>query len=121
MKKKIIILLSIFFPVLILDQSTKYIINNKISLVGKITIIKHYFNIVHVDNTGVAFGLMNSYSNIFIILLTSVIIAALVYFLFKTKINSNLLYISSSLKQNISKICSRFSRLSYLCLSLAEF
>ncbi|MDA8299688.1 MAG: signal peptidase II [Deltaproteobacteria bacterium] len=97
MKKKIIILISVFFPVLILDQLLKYIINNKISLIGKITVIKHYFNIVHVDNTGVAFGLMSGYSNILIILLTALIIAALIYFLFKTKINSNLLFISSSL------------------------
>lgn len=97
MKKKIIILISVFTPVLILDQLLKYIVNNKISLIGKITIIKHYFNIVHVDNKGVAFGLMSGYSNILIIILTALIIAALIYFLFKTKINSGLLNVSSSL------------------------
>jgi signal peptidase II len=97
MKKKITVLISVFFPVLILDQLLKYIVNNKISLIGKITIIRHYFNIVHVDNTGVAFGLMSQYSNLFIILLTSLIILALIIFLFKTKIDSVLLDISASL------------------------
>ncbi len=97
MKKKIIILISVFIPIVILDQFLKYIINDKISLTQKITVISHYFNIVHVDNAGVAFGLMSGYSNLFIILLTALIIAALIYFLFKTKINSALLTVSSSL------------------------
>ncbi|MHB1545466.1 MAG: signal peptidase II [bacterium] len=97
MKKKLIVLISIFIPILLLDQSSKYFINNEISLTGKITVINHYFNIVHIDNTGVAFGFMSGYSDLFIILLTSLIIVGITYFLFKTKINSNLFIISSSL------------------------
>jgi signal peptidase II len=97
MKKKLIILISIFIPILLLDQLTKYIINNGILLSDKITVINHYFNIVHINNTGVAFGFMSAYSAIFIILLTTLIIAAITYFLFRTKINFNLFTISSSL------------------------
>ncbi|MHB1600805.1 MAG: signal peptidase II [bacterium] len=97
MKKKLIVLISIFIPILLLDQSSKYFINNEISLTGKITVINHYFNIVHIDNTVVAFGFMSGYSDLFIILLTSLIIVGITYFLFKTKINSNLFIISSSL------------------------
>ncbi len=97
MKKKLIVLISVFIPVLISDQLSKYFINNGISLINKITVIKYYFNIVHIDNTGVAFGFMSGYSGLFIIFLTALIIAALTYFLFKTKINSNLFIISSSL------------------------
>ena len=55
MKKKLIVLISVFIPVLILNQLSKYFINNGISLINKITVIKYYFNIVHIDNTGVAF------------------------------------------------------------------
>jgi signal peptidase II len=97
MKKKLIVLISVFIPVLISDQLSKYFINNGISLINKITVISHYFNIVHIDNTGVAFGFMSGYSDLFIIFLTALIIAAVTYFLFKTKINSNLFIISSSL------------------------
>ncbi len=97
MKKKLIILASIFIPVLILDQLLKSFINNGISLTGKITVINHYFNIAHIDNTGVAFGFMSGYSALFIIFLTSLIIGAITYFLFKAKIDSNLFIVSSSL------------------------
>ncbi len=97
MKKKLIILISIFFPILFLDQLLKYIVNTRLPLSEKITVINHYFNIVHVDNTGVAFGFMSNYSDLFIILFTSLIIAVITFFLFKTKINSNLFAISSSL------------------------
>lgn len=95
--KKIIILTVVFFPILILDQLLKYFINNSISLSQKITIINHYFNIVHVDNTGVAFGFMSNYSSLFIIIFTALIILAITYFLFSTKLDSNLFIVSSSL------------------------
>ena len=97
MKKKIVILISVFIPILILDQLLKFFINNGIPLTDKITVVSHYFNIVHIDNTGVAFGFMSGYSTLFIIFLTALIIAAITYFLFKSKINSGLFIISSSL------------------------
>ncbi|MDA8053474.1 MAG: signal peptidase II [Deltaproteobacteria bacterium] len=97
MKKKLIILISIFLPVLIFDQYLKYLVNKRISLFRKITVIKHYFNIAHVDNTGVAFGLMNNYSSLFIIIFTALIIVIITYILFKLKISSSLFIISSSL------------------------
>ncbi|MFW0884188.1 signal peptidase II [Candidatus Acidulodesulfobacterium sp. H_13] len=97
MKKKLIILISVFIPVLFFDQLLKYFVNTQISLFQEITVIKHYFNIVHVDNAGVAFGFMSNYSSLLIVILTALIILAIVYFLFKTKISSNLLVFSSSL------------------------
>ncbi|RZD17346.1 MAG: signal peptidase II [Candidatus Acididesulfobacter guangdongensis] len=97
MKKKLLTLIAIFIPILIIDQLTKYIIAKNISFYGKITVIKHYFNIVHVDNTGIAFGIMGSASKYIIIFLTFAIIIALIYILFKVKINTNLFIISSAL------------------------
>ena len=97
MKKKLLVLIAIFIPILIIDQLTKYIIAKNISFYGKITVIKHYFNIVHVDNTGIAFGIMGSASKYIIIFLTFAIIIALIYILFKVKINTNLFIISSAL------------------------
>ncbi|MHB1692656.1 MAG: signal peptidase II [bacterium] len=97
MKKKLLVLISIFIPILIIDQTTKYIIAKNISFYGKITVIKHYFNIVHVNNTGVAFGIMGNASKYIIILFTLAIIIALIYALFRVKIYTNLFIVSSSL------------------------
>ena len=97
MKKKLTVLISTFIPVLILDQFLKYIVNKNITSYEKITIIKHFFNIVHVNNTGVAFGLMQSVSALLIIIFTLCIIIVLTIILFKVKFNSNLFIFSSSL------------------------
>jgi signal peptidase II len=97
MKKKLLVLIAIFIPILIIDQLTKYIIAKNISFYGKITVIKHYFNIVHVDNTGIAFGIMGGASKYIIIFFTFAIIIALIYILFKVKINTNLFIVSSAL------------------------
>ena len=97
MKKKLLVLIAIFIPVFIIDQLTKYIIAKNISFYGKITVIKHYFNIVHVNNTGIAFGIMGSASKYIIIFFTFAIIIALIYILFKVKINTNLFIVSSAL------------------------
>ncbi len=97
MKKKLLVLIAIFIPVFIIDQLTKYIIAKNISFYGKITVIKHYFNIVHVNNTGIAFGIMGSASKYIIIFFTFAIIIALIYILFKVKIGTNLFIISSAL------------------------
>ena len=97
MKKKLIIFNVIFIPIVLLDQLLKGFINQRIPLTGKITVISHYFNIVHIDNTGVAFGFMSGYSDVFLIFLTALIIGAITYFLFKARINSNLFAISCSL------------------------
>jgi signal peptidase II len=97
MKKKLLVLIAVFIPILIIDQLTKYIIAKNISFYGKITVIKHYFNIVHVNNTGIAFGIMGSTSKYIIIFFTFAIIIALIYILLKVKINTNLFIISSSL------------------------
>ncbi|MCL4542716.1 MAG: signal peptidase II [Deltaproteobacteria bacterium] len=97
MKKKLIILISVFLPVLIFDQYLKYLINNSLTLFQKITVIKYYFNIVHVNNAGIAFGLMNNYSSLFIVIFTALIIIFMAYILFRLKISSGLFIISSSL------------------------
>lgn len=97
MIKKIIILISVFIPVLLLDQFLKYIIEKNISLYGTITVIKHYFNIVHVDNRGVAFGFLSGYSYVLIIIFTALIIAGVSYAFFRLKIDTSIFAVSSSM------------------------
>lgn len=42
-----------------LDQGTKYIIETKVRLYTKISVIPGFFDIVHIKNRGVAFGIMS--------------------------------------------------------------
>lgn len=45
--------------VVLLDQITKYMVTVSIGIYEKITIINGFFNLVHVRNRGMAFGLLN--------------------------------------------------------------
>jgi signal peptidase II len=45
--------------VIVLDQVSKYIIARAIPLYGSVTVINTFFNLVHVRNRGMAFGLLN--------------------------------------------------------------
>lgn len=45
--------------VITLDQASKYLIVRLIPLFGSIPVINGFFNLVHVRNRGMAFGLMN--------------------------------------------------------------
>jgi signal peptidase II len=56
-KRKYWVLLIFCFGVLLLDQWTKYLIVQKLLLYQKVEVIQGFFNIIHVRNTGGAFGI----------------------------------------------------------------
>ncbi len=49
--------------VILLDQFTKYWITLKLPVGGKITVLKNYFDIVHVRNQGAAFGMLSQWDS----------------------------------------------------------
>ena len=57
MKRKYWILLIVFLLVIVLDQSTKLMIQQTLPLFKKVEIIPGFFNLIHVRNTGGAFGI----------------------------------------------------------------
>jgi len=57
MKKKYWILLIVFLVVIALDQSTKLMIQQTLPLHKTVEIIPGFFNLIHVRNTGGAFGI----------------------------------------------------------------
>ena len=59
MKKTTLLLLLPAIAVIILDQISKYIIAITIVKHGSVAVIEGFFNLVHVRNRGMAFGLMN--------------------------------------------------------------
>lgn len=51
--------LAAVFGTLLLDQATKLAVDRIIPLYGSVTVIPGFFNLVHVRNKGMAFGMMN--------------------------------------------------------------
>jgi len=56
---KYYLLLAVATLVVIIDQASKYIIVTHVGLYESITVIPGFFNIVHVQNPGAAFGLFS--------------------------------------------------------------
>ncbi|MBS3131376.1 signal peptidase II [Candidatus Woesearchaeota archaeon] len=69
------------FFIIILDQFTKYLIANSLSLGDSIPVIKNIFHITLIHNTGAAFGILKD-SNI---LLSSVSIAVTLFIFYYIK------------------------------------
>ena len=47
------------FMIIALDQGTKLLIESKVRLYSKISVIPGFFDIVHIKNRGIAFGIMS--------------------------------------------------------------
>lgn len=77
---------SISIAVVALDQITKWVIMNTIALHDMVQVIPNFFNLVHIQNPGSAFGLFANQNSIFrnIFLMTAAIIAiCLVLYMYK--------------------------------------
>jgi signal peptidase II len=57
MKRNYWVLLIFCFGILLLDQWTKYVIVQKLALYQRVEVIQGFFNLIHVRNTGGAFGI----------------------------------------------------------------
>ena len=57
MKQKYWVLLIVCFWILFVDQWTKYAVQQKLALYQKVEVINGFFNLIHVRNTGGAFGI----------------------------------------------------------------
>lgn len=59
MKKTTLLLLLPALVVIVVDQISKFVLSSAIPEYGSVPVIKGFFNLVHVRNRGIAFGLMN--------------------------------------------------------------
>ena len=96
MNKKNIIIFSIAFSILFLDQLTKFLIKQKLQLSQSIPIIKNILHFTYITNTGSAFGLFKGF-NLFFILFSIIVILAIFYFLKKIKNDELMLQFSIGL------------------------
>lgn len=71
----------LFVMLLLLDQFTKYIVEQSFYLSESIPIIEDVFNLTYVENRGIAFGLFQGRLNVISILTVIAIVAIFVYVL----------------------------------------
>jgi len=88
MKNKLFIISLATFIVILLDQLTKIIIKNTLTLNQSIPIIKNIFHLTYITNTGSAFGLLKGWQ-LPLIFLSIAVIGFIFYYY--DKINEKLL------------------------------
>lgn len=82
------IIIILFF--LLIDILTKQWALKVLSVQGDITVIKNFFDLAYLENRGAAFGILQN-KVLFLAIVTSAIIAVMLFYLFKYKPKSNLL------------------------------
>lgn len=73
-----------------LDQLFKWIAIENLSVIATFPLIEGVFHLTYVENRGAAFGIMNGWG-IALIILTTIVLVALIYMLFKGKFKHPLL------------------------------
>ncbi len=86
MKKNIVIYLLISLFIFVLDQITKYFIKANVGLFDSIPVTS-FFNIVHIRNTGSAFGMFKGLGNSFFIIIALLAMALVTYLIIKDSRN----------------------------------
>ena len=101
MKRKYLVLGVVCFWVLLLDQWTKHLVQERLFLHQTVEIIPKFFNLIHVRNTGGAFGIFGGErggigSRLFVII-SLIAIGAILFLLVKTREDEKTLFFSLSL------------------------
>jgi signal peptidase II len=101
MKRKYWVLLIFFFGILLLDQWTKSLIIQKLLLYQKIEVIQGFFNIIHVRNTGGAFGIFGGekggFGSILFVVVSLMAIGVIIFLFIRIKEEEKTLALSFSL------------------------
>ena len=96
MNKKNILIFSTALIIIFSDQLTKFLIRKNFQLNESIPIIKNIFHLTYVNNTGSAFSFFQGY-NLFFIIFSIAVIAAIVYYIIKIKENEKLMQFAAGL------------------------
>jgi signal peptidase II len=81
-------LLFLSLPLFVLDQLTKWLVLQDIGFGAEIPVIPGFFSLVHVTNTGAAFGMLQG-KNTFFILLAAVAVVVVVGLLWQNRPTAN--------------------------------
>ena len=101
MKRKYWVLLIFFFGILLLDQWTKSLIVQRFLLYQKVEVIQGFFNIIHVRNTGGAFGIFGGekggFGSILFVIVSLIAIGVILFLFIRIKDEEKTLALSFSL------------------------
>jgi signal peptidase II len=101
MKRKYWVLLIFCFGILFLDQLTKSMIVQSLPLYQRVEVIPGFFNIIHVRNTGGAFGIFGGekggLGSILFVVVSVIAVGAIIFFFIKIRETERTLALSFSL------------------------
>ena len=101
MKRKYWVLLVICFWILLVDQWTKYIVQERLPLYRRVEVIHGFFNLTHVRNTGGAFGIFGGerggLGSLLFVVISFIAIGCILFFFIKIKEDEKTFYLSFSL------------------------
>jgi signal peptidase II len=101
MKRKYWVLLIFCFGILFLDQLTKSMIVQRLPLYQRVEVIPGFFNIIHVRNTGGAFGIFGGekggLGSILFVVVSVIAVGAIIFFFIKIRETERTLALSFSL------------------------
>lgn len=95
-KKILFITVPIFIAMLVLDLLTKYFVNKNMSVGDETDFLPGFINIINVHNNGGAWNIFSG-NQIFLIIFTSIFIAAYLYFYLHECRNGVLFHVGSAL------------------------
>ncbi len=101
MKRKYWILLLVCLSILLLDQWTKHLVQERLLLHQRIEVVSGFFNLVHVRNTGGAFGIFGGVrgglGSLLFVVVSVIAIGSIAFFFIKIKEEEGILSLSLSL------------------------
>ncbi len=101
MKRKYWVLLIVCFWILLADQWTKYAVQQRLVLYQKVEVIQGFFNLVHVRNTGGAFGILGGekggLGSLIFVAVSLAAIGSILFLYFRLKEDEETLSLSFSL------------------------
>lgn len=91
-----IIALVAAFILVAADQLIKYFVSLNLKPVGSVTLIDNLLSLNYVENRGVAFGMFDGMRWVFVAL-TVLLIAGIIFYMFKSRPNKKMFYVSTAL------------------------
>lgn len=80
----------------VIDQVIKYFVSAYLQPVGSVSVIDNLFSLTYVENKGVAFGMFSDMRWVFVAL-TSVLLAIIIFYMFKKRPKGKFFYVCAAL------------------------
>ena len=79
MRNKHVLIFSIAFLIILIDQISKFIIRNSMHLSQSIPVIKNIFHITYIHNFGAGFGILQQ-QKLFLILISAIVVCIILFY-----------------------------------------